>query len=239
MNHYQAQQTTVVLLAAGHGKRMRPLTNTVPKPLLKVGDHALIEHHLYRLAEYGFKNIVINLAYLGEQIRDQLLDGRKYGLNIRYSDEAQTGALETAGGLKKALPLIQSDPFLVVNSDIWTDFNFTKLLMPLKGVGRLVLVDNPPHNPNGDFGIDETNWLNLESAGKLTFSGVALYKKSIFTSLGSGKCALAPVLHALITRQNLEGVEHKGVWVDVGSPERLTELNTSFELQQNSRISGD
>lgn len=224
MSHYSPTNTSVVLLAAGRGSRMRSLTETTPKPLLKVGPHTLIEHHLYRLQAQGFKQVVINLAYLGEQIRAHLGDGSRYGLRLSYSDESATGALETAGGLKQALPLIESDPFLVINSDIWTDFSFNSLLDPLEKSGRVVLVDNPEHNPLGDFGFEQ-NQLHEKSPTKLTFSGIALYKKSLFSELGNGKHPLGPVLRSLIHNQNLEGIKYIGDWTDVGTPERLSELN--------------
>jgi len=152
----RAENTTAVLLAAGHGKRMLPLTEQTPKPLLKIGEHALIEHHLFRLADLGFKNIVINIAYLADQISLALGDGSRYGLHIHYSDESASGALETAGGLKNALPLIKSDPFITVNADIWTDFDFTQLLLKSPESARLVMTENPPQHPDGDF-VLQTN----------------------------------------------------------------------------------
>lgn len=223
MTNYQAANTSVVLLAAGRGSRMRSLTADTPKPLLKIGEHSLIEHHLYRLRDQGFKQVVINLAYLGEQISRHLANGDKYGLNLTYSDESSTGALETAGGLRHALPLIQSDPFLVVNSDIWTDFCFETLLTPLNKSGRIVLVNNPEHNPDGDFAFKQ-NQLCSSADNKLTFSGIGLYRKSVFGSLNDGKRPLGPVLKSLIANADLEGIKHSGKWIDVGTPERLTEL---------------
>ena len=224
MTNYQTADTSVVLLAAGRGRRMQALTEATPKPLLKVGQHALIEHHLIRLQSQGFKQVIVNLAYLGEHIRKQLGDGGKYGLNLVYSDESATGALETAGGLKQALPLIESDPFLVINADIWTNFSFETLLFPLEKSGRVVLVDNPDHNPDGDFAFNNGH-LSIAGTSKLTFSGIALYRKSMFDELKNGKSALGPVLRSLISNDDLEAVRHSGTWTDVGTPERLKKLN--------------
>ena len=224
------QETSVVILSAGHGTRMLPLTKDTPKPLLKVGDKSLIEHHLIRLKELGFSQIIINIAYLGEKIRSALGNGSRYGLSIKYSDEAETGALETAGGLKAALPLIKSDPFLVINADIWTDFNFCELLtLPLKTQARLVMVNNPPHNSGGDFSLSETGLLSDKKENSATFSGIALYKKSIFNDLAQGKYALAPIFQSLIKQQRIEGIKYNGQWKDIGTPERLNEINLIYQ----------
>jgi len=225
---YKPEDISVVLLAAGHGKRMLPLTKSTPKPLLKVGKHSLIEHHLIRLAKFGFKNIVINLAYLGNQIQSSLNNGSQYGLNINYSDESKSGALETAGGLRQALPLIKSNPFMVVNADIYTDYPFDSLLTPLSNSARLVMIENPAHNPSGDFDVTEDNKLTqkrIEISNSYTFSGIALYQQSIFSSLASGKQALKPVFDKLIASKQVEAVIYQGQWTDVGTPERLQELN--------------
>ena len=227
---YPASQTTVVLLAAGHGKRMLPLTKHTPKPLLKVGQHALIEHHLIRLREQGFKDIIINIAHLGEKIRTVLRSGERFDLSIQYSDESLSGPLETAGGLKNALDLISSDPFLVINADIWTDCDFTTLLKPLTKLGRLAMVKNPTHNPGGDYALAPQGNLILANTGEYqtrTFSGIAVYQKSLFASLPTGKMKLAPVFERLIQDQQLEGLAFDGNWVDVGTPARLAELNQS------------
>ena len=172
---YTAKKTSVVLLAAGHGTRMLPLTTNTPKPLLKAGNLSLIEHHIHKLSHLGFEHFVINIAYLGEKIKQHLGNGERYGIDIDYSDERDTGALETAGGLKQALPLIKSDPFLVVNADIWTNYDFSNLLTPLKKYGRLVMVNNPEHNLEGDFAIDPAGSLtNNKAITRMTFSGIAL-----------------------------------------------------------------
>ena len=231
---YSPSQTTVMILAAGQGKRMLPLTQKTPKPLLKVGKYALIEHHLRRLKELGFQHIAINIAYLASQIQRLLGDGQKYGLTIEYSDESSTGALETAGGICQALPLIKSDPFMVINADIWTDFDFSKLLkMPLNNSGRLVLVPNPTHNPNGDFTLTDTQQIGLIDASSTdnnaTFSGIALYKKILFSELPHDHLALAPVLRKAITENKLQGILYHGDWQDIGTPERLHQINQCYQ----------
>lgn len=232
---YKPSDTTVVLLAAGHGKRMLPLTKSTPKPLLKVGEHSLIEHHLYRLQELGFRNVVVNLAYLGNQIRQQLGSGEAYGLKIRYSDESATGALETAGGLQNALPLISSDPFLVINADIWTDYPFDQLLNQLEHPARLVMTDNPAHNPNGDFSYQPRSgllYVRHSTTQTHTFSGIALYRKILFENQSSGVRPLAPLFRELIEKEQLEAVIYEGVWQDVGTPERLASLDQSYKTRQ-------
>lgn len=230
---YAPHNTTVMLLAAGHGRRMRPLTNSTPKPLLKIAGKSLIEHHLERLSRAGFVNIVINHAYLGEQIVAKLGDGKQYGLAIQYSDESACGALETAGGIINALPLIESDPFMVVNADIFTDFPFADLLSSLNNLGRLVLVPNPPQHPNGDFSVDSANKLALaqETHANFTFSGIALYQKSLFSELANAAGhttkaqPLAPVLKNAIPQQQLDAIVYDGDWHDIGTPDRLSHIN--------------
>lgn len=224
--------TSVILLAAGHGTRMRPLTSNTPKPLLRVGDHALIEHHLYRLAEQGFQHIVINTAYLGTHIHRALGDGQRYGLEIQYSDESDTGALETAGGIKKSLDLLRSESFIAINADIYTDFDFASLVsLEAQELGYLVVVNNPEHNPNGDFGIDHNGKFVSEpsSAEKsMTFSGIAYYQKELFRQLPEGKIALGPILKTLIKQRQLAALPFLGSWTDVGTPERLAQLNNAL-----------
>ena len=234
----EASKVSVILLAAGHGKRMSPLTNTVPKPLLKVGDHALIEHHLYKLGSLGFKNIIINTAYLGEKIQQHLGNGERYGVDIKYSDESTTGALETAGGIKKSLSLINSDPFMVINADVYTDFNFASLLdtnlvelataekEPRK-LGCLVLVENPKHNTLGDFKVDGAGQFDSQSTDSMTFSGIAVYRKKMFNDLPAGKLALGPIFKQLISQDKLCAMPFYGAWTDVGTPARLALLNTA------------
>lgn len=233
-------QTTVFILAAGRGERMRPLTDTTPKPLLKVAGRALIEHHLINLKKIGFQHIVINVAHLAEQFYDQIGDGHRYGLNINYSNESSFaknhgGALETAGGIHHALPLIKSEQFLVVNADIYTDFQFADLLKPLpeNQSGRLVLVNNPAYNLSGDFvicnkQIQKKNKTNSNTSNTYTFSGIALYRKSLFNRLSPGRAALAPLLREEIEHQRMDYMIFEKEWHDIGTPERLAELNTQL-----------
>lgn len=216
-----------MILAAGKGTRMRPLTLTQPKPLLQVGDKSLIEHHLGRLAELGFKHVIINTAYLGEMIKNTLGTGQRFGLSINYSDESCSGALETAGGIINALPRIKSDMFIVVNGDIYSDYNFTNLLTPLDRLARLVLVDNPEHNPSGDFNLDCNGLATAATPNALnfTFSGIALFNKKFFNDLAVRKAALAPLLYAACANHSVEAIHYTGLWHDIGTPERLAQLN--------------
>lgn len=225
-----------MLLAAGRGERMRSLGQETPKPLLRVGQHSLIEHHLYRLAKLGFHDIVINVAHLGTQIQSQLKSGDKYNLRIRYSDETKSGALETAGGIHNALPLLDSDPFMVINADIWTDFDFRDLLLPMDEIARLVMVPNPSQHPEGDFYLNDKGCLEAEHSNtskRLTFSGIALYRKSLFDEMAPGKCALAPILHQQIALGRMSGLTHQGIWDDVGTPERLRDVNSAYAGRLN------
>ncbi len=213
-----------MILAAGRGERMRPLTDTTPKPLLKAGPHRLIEYHLYKLADAGFKNIVINVAWLGQQIIDTLGDGSIYGVNIHYSNEGDS-ALETGGGIVHALPLLGQDPFLVVNGDIWTDYDFKKLYeYRMKGCAHLVLVNNPVHNPDGDFSINGDRL--IENTGtQYTFSGIGLYSADFFKARKDGVYPLAPMIREFIKREQVTGEIHAGEWWDIGTPRRLEELD--------------
>jgi len=221
-----ANETSVIILAAGHGTRMKPLTNNTPKPLLKIGACSLIEHHINNLAASGFKHIVINTAYLGHKIQNQLGNGERYGVKITYSDESDTGALETAGGIKKSLSLIKSDVFLVINADIYTDFNFASLLETnLTKQGCIVLVPNPQHNPSGDFGVNQEGMLDMKSTSTMTFSGISLYRKEMFKLIPEGKLALGPILKQLANKGKLDILPYSGNWTDVGTPERLAQLN--------------
>jgi len=220
-----------MLLAAGHGKRMKPLTNNVPKPLLKVGDYALIEHHIKKLAASGFRHVVINTAYLGEQIRQHLGNGQRYGVSIDYSDESETGALETAGGIKKSLKLMKNDYFIAINADIYTDFDFTQLLkIQLSKLGCLVLVTNPEHNLSGDFRINKEGQFDSAANITMTYSGIALYRKEMFSKLPEGKLALGPIFKQMISKNQLSALTYHGAWTDVGTPERLTELNANLKI---------
>lgn len=214
-----------MILAAGRGERMRPLTDFTPKPLLKVGGKPLIVWHLERLAQAGFKEVVINHAHLGEQIEQALGNGSPWAMHIEYSPEQQ--ALETAGGIAQALPLLGDQPFLVVNGDIYTEIDFAPLaahkLMPK--LAHLLMVDNPPQHPEGDFAIVD-GCLCESGSAKLTFSGVGVYHPSLFASVARGQAAkLAPLLRLAMAQQQATAVHYAGVWHDIGTPERLQSLD--------------
>ena len=209
-----------MILAAGRGERLRPLTDTVPKSLLEVRGRPLIEHHLEALSRAGFSEIVINLSWLGNQVRDRLGDGGNFNLTIEYSDEPQ--ALETAGGILQALPLL-GERFIVVNADIFTDYDFARLKRPGSSA-HLVLVENPQHNPDGDFSLVESN-IVIEGPTRYTFSGISQFHRSFFDGLAPGRRALAPLLHAAAERQQVTGEIFNGTWSDIGTLERLLALN--------------
>ena len=237
---YKAGQYRAMILAAGRGIRMGPMTDNVPKPLLHVGNKALIEYHIENLARAGFIDIIINHAYLGAMIEAALGNGSRYGVNIYYSPEII--ALETAGGIVKALPLLDrkngnkhdEHPFIVVNADIYCEFNFTELLPVLKRMrmgtdtAHLVMVSNQEHHPNGDFFLNSGRLLPT-GRERLTFSGISIYKPSFFNNIKSGVVSkLAPKLCQAITEGSVSGEHYKGVWVDVGTPERLHILDAKL-----------
>jgi N-acetyl-alpha-D-muramate 1-phosphate uridylyltransferase len=211
-----------MILAAGRGERMRPLTDHTPKPLLEAGGKSLIEHHLLNLKRAGIREIIINLAWLGQRVRDRLGDGKSYGLNIQYSDESGS-ALETAGGIIHALPLLGKEAFLVINGDIWTDYSLMDLAIGNDALAHLVMIDNPPHHPQGDFAL-HGNRLQLQGGPKLTYSGIGVYRPALFASYAPGKRALLEVLQAGIAQHKIEGEHYRGRWSDIGTPERLQEL---------------
>ncbi len=218
-----------MLLAAGRGERMRPLTDRTPKPLLPVAGKPLIVWHLERLARAGFREIVINHAHLGDQIEALLDDGAAWGLSIRYSEEPP-GALETAGGIVQALPLLGDDPFLVINGDIWCDWNVGRArgALAANDLAHLVLVPNPGHNAKGDFALHEGR-VASEGESHLTFAGIGVYRRELFAGLEAGKPAkLAPLLRAAMNEARVGGELHAGRWVDVGTPERLAELDVEL-----------
>ncbi len=217
-----------MILAAGRGERMRPLTDTVPKSLLRAGDKALIDYLLDGLAVGGWRDVVINHAHLGEQLIAYLGDGRRYGLRIHYSAEGEQG-LETGGGIHRALPLLDSDPFLVVNGDIWTDFPFAGLPREIEGLAHLVLVDNPTHHPEGDFVLSDGS-VRVEGASKLTFSGIGVYRQALFKECRPGKFPLAPLLRAASVHGWVSGEHYRGAWFDVGTPERLAALDARLRV---------
>jgi MurNAc alpha-1-phosphate uridylyltransferase len=212
-----------MILAAGRGERMRPLTDHTPKPLLQVGGKPLIVWHLERLAKAGFKEVVINHAHLGKQIEQALGSGSVWGLSIEYSAEIK--ALETAGGIANALPLLGDSPFLVVNGDVFTQINFGVLQLVSPNLAHLVMVDNPPQHPDGDFSLDSGK-ITARGSHKLTFSGVGVYHPALFVDVDRSQAAkLAPLLRSAVAEGLVTGDHYQGVWHDIGTPERLTFLD--------------
>jgi N-acetyl-alpha-D-muramate 1-phosphate uridylyltransferase len=207
-----------MLLAAGRGRRMGALTAHRPKPLLPVGGRAMIVHHLERLARLGVREVVINLSWQGARLRAALGDGAAWGLEIRYSEEG-AHALETAGGIVQALPLLGESPFLLVNGDIVTDHPLTMTPLGAQDLGHLVLVDNPAHNPGGDFGLRADRL--VMTAPRLTYSGIALLRPALFEGLAPGVRALGPLLAAAIAADRMSGEYYTGYWSDAGTPARL------------------
>jgi MurNAc alpha-1-phosphate uridylyltransferase len=211
-----------IILSAGRGERMRPLTDTTPKALLRVGEKALIEYHLEALAAAGITDVVINLAWLGEQIPARLGNGSRYGLAIEYSNEGQA-ALETGGGIVHALALLGQQPFWVVNGDIHTSFSFDNGDLADSDLGRLILVPNPEHNPAGDFGLHDERVVNAAEQ-MYTYSGIALFRPELFADREEGTFPLAPILRNAVDKGVLAGQLHKGLWIDVGTPARLAQV---------------
>ena len=212
------------ILAAGRGERMRPLTDHTPKPLLPAGGKPLIVWHLERLAAAGFKEIVVNHAHLGSQIEAALGDGAQWGLHIQYSPEPP-GALETAGGIAAALPLLGKEPFLVVNGDVYCDIDFGRFLKSTADA-HLVMVPNPAHHNSGDFSLDGARVVYANGEQTFTYSGVAVFTPSFFAEVKPGSIMkLRPLLDAAIAAGTLPGERHTGRWVDVGTPQRLAELD--------------
>lgn len=208
-----------MILAAGRGERLRPLTDTCPKPLLPIHGRPMIEYHLLALKRAGVESVVVNISWLASMIEQTLGDGSRFGLDIHYSHELQ--ALETAGGIIQALPMLD-DEFIVVNGDVFSDFDFSRLIRTPQP-NHLVLVENPEHNPTGDFSIDKDM---LENTGLqcFTFSGIARYHKSLFDGLGGGRRALAPILCKGADSKCISAEIYRGEWHDVGTAERLDEL---------------
>jgi MurNAc alpha-1-phosphate uridylyltransferase len=211
-----------MILAAGRGNRMRPLTDHTPKPLLPAGGKPLIQHHIERLAAAGFRELVINHAHLGQLIEDGLGDGSRFGVSIAYSGEGQP--LETGGGIFKALPLLGPDPFLAVNGDIWTDIPFDGLALADGDLAHLVLVENPSHNAHGDFALRDGR-IQADGEPCFTFSGVGVYSRELFAGCVPGTFPLAPLLRAAMEDGRVSGQLHRGHWYDIGTPARLAELD--------------
>ena len=209
-----------MILAAGKGEGMRPLTLHTPKPLLPVAGKALIEYHIEALARAGFTELVINHAWLGEQLEKALGDGSRYGVSICYSPEGQP--LETGGGIFNALPLLGDGPFVLVNGDVWTDYDFALLPRQLKADAHLVLVENPPHHPQGDFALVD-GWVQAQGASLLTYGGIAVLRPQLFAGCTAGAFPLAPLLRKAMDDGRVTGEQHAGHWLDVGTVERLAQ----------------
>ncbi len=216
-----------MILAAGRGERMRPLTDHTPKPLLLIADKPLIVWHIERLAAAGFTELVINHAHLGRQIEDALGDGSCWGVRIHYSAEGEGEALETGGGIYNALPLLGDEPFLVINGDVFTDLDFASLNMPDDCLANLVLVDNPPHHPVGDFLLAKGRVRDGNGA-RLTFSGIGVYHPALFDECRPGAFPLAPLLRQAMTTDKVCGFHYTGHWIDVGTTERYQLLNENI-----------
>lgn len=214
-----------MILAAGRGERMRPLTDDTPKPLLEVGGRALIEHHVEALIAAGFRELVINHARLGHLIEARLGDGSRYGAAIRYSAEGDT-PLDTGGGIYKALKLLGTGAFVVVNADVWTDFDYAALRSRRPVAAHLVLVPNPPHHPAGDFGLLD-GLVRDELQGRHTYAGIGVYDPDLFKDSVPGAFPLAPLIRTAARRGEVTGELYSGTWIDVGTPQRLSLLQAS------------
>lgn len=221
-----------MILAAGRGTRMRPLTDQMPKPLLPVAGRPLLFHHLMHAARAGFHDVVINLAYRGAAIRAAVGDGRAFGVTVRYSDEGEQ-ALETGGGIARALPLLESAPFIVLNGDVWTDFPLEQLALPPGDLAHLILVDNAAHHPHGDFHLDAAGRVHPDGAPLLTFAGLGVYHPALFAAAPDGAFPLAPVLRSAMGAGRVSGTHHRGLCVDVGTPERLRALEQLLADQKS------
>ncbi len=223
-----------MILAAGRGERMRPLTDNLPKPLLKVAGKMLIEYHLEKLKAAHITDVVINHAWLGEKIEMALGDGSRYGLNIHYSPEAE--ALETAGGILNALPLLRGvngevEAFIVINGDIYCDFDLSNLPHSLSGLAHLLLVKNPLHHSAGDFVLTKSGAVEQTGENMQTFSGIGVYHPDLFKGYPGGKLALGPVLRKAMDQHRVTGESYSGNWHDIGTPERLNELDLYLSEQ--------
>lgn len=213
-----------MILAAGRGNRMRPLTDHTPKPLLAAGGKPLIQHQIEHLAAAGFRELVINHAHLGQQIEAALGDGSRFGVSIQYSAEGEGQALETGGGIFKALPRLGPDPFLVVNGDVWSDLALDGLTLAEGDLAHLVLVENPSHHPVGDFALVGAR-VRTQGEPRLTFGGIGLYHPELFAGYQGGAFPLAPLLRAATGQDRVGGQIHRGHWYDIGTPERLDALD--------------
>lgn len=226
-----------MILAAGRGARLKPITDTLPKPLIEVAECSLIESHLYRLAQSGFKRVIINLHHLGSLIKEKIGDGSRYDLHINYSIEAPK-ALETAGGIIQALPLIHSDQFIVISSDIICDYPLEQIGESLnkKSLARIILCPNPAHHLNGDFYLHSNGLVDFKNYRKpknnLTYSGIACFDRAIFENYDNSKLALRPVLENAIQKHHLTGQCYTGLWMDIGTPKRLELARQSTQIHE-------
>jgi MurNAc alpha-1-phosphate uridylyltransferase len=219
-----------MILAAGRGERMRPLTDELPKPLLEVGGKPLIVWHIEKLARAGFEDIVINIAHLGDKIPEALGDGSQWGVKLHYSDEQNEGALESAGGIVKALTFFDNKPFLVVNGDVWCDYEFDSSYELGDGIlAHLILVPNPDHNQKGDFSIKK-EMVSNDGKVKYTFSGIGYYSPSLFRYLEYGKRGLGDLLRDTMLHDAVSGELYNGIWRDIGTPQRLEEVNKATKI---------
>lgn len=215
-----------MILAAGRGERLKPLTNTTPKALVEVQGQPLIVHHLFNLKHSGICDIIINLAYLGEKIEAALGNGHQFGVNIDYSREPH-GRLETGGGIVNALPLLGDAPFITVNADIFCDFDFSKLITTPVDQAHLVLVENPNHNQNGDYGLQEGQLIYPFARPGLTYSGIAKYHPQFFDGCSRERCSVTPLVRQAANNNIITAEKHDGAWFDVGTPERLEQAQNS------------
>ncbi len=219
-----------MILAAGRGERMRPLTDVIPKPLVEVGGKPLIAWHLQALARAGFREVIVNLSWLGERLRAALGDGAAFGVQIRYSEEGPV-ALETGGGILRALPLLGPEPFLVVSGDVFTDIDLGRVRLEPDAGAHLVLVPNPPHHPKGDFGLDGDRVVRADH-DRFTYANVGLYRPEFFVGCADGRFPLIEPLNRAIARGAVRGEIHRGEWSDVGTPARLAELEARLAAVQ-------
>ncbi|HAS50607.1 MAG TPA: mannose-1-phosphate guanylyltransferase [Gammaproteobacteria bacterium] len=214
-----------MILAAGRGERMRPLTDHTPKPLLPIAGKPLIVHHLEALRVQGIIKVVINTGHLGEQLPAALGDGQQWGMHIDWSPEPPD-ALETGGGIFQALPLLGAKPFIVINGDIWTNYPFSQLPTDPAGLAHLVLVNNPPHHPKGDFALAENGKVTETGTPCWTFSGVSVLRPELFSGCEPGRFPLGPLLRRAMATGQVSGEFYPGEWRDIGTPQRLAELNS-------------
>lgn len=228
------QPRRAMVLAAGRGERMRPLTDRTPKPLLAAGGKPLIGHLLEGLARAGVRDVVVNLSWLGERIREALGDGAQYGVHIAYSEEGPV-ALETGGGVQRALPLLGPEPFLVVSGDIWSDFDFGRLALDADADARIVLVPNPPFHPRGDFALEGDRVVD-GGASRLTYANIGVYRPALFADCAPGRFPLVNLLRRAIASGRLRGELYEGEWMNIGTPEQLAALDARLRTGSGVRV---